>query len=339
MAVRMSDIADSLRVSRSTVSRVLSGQAQKFRIAPETAERIVKEASRRGYRPSQLARGLRTASTRTLGLVVSDISNPFFANLAWAAEQAAEQQGFAVVVGSSGEDPARELAYIENLRSRGVDGLLVAPAGASGTAVAHLAKLKEERFPLVLIDRIIDGLSCDGVAVENRKAARALTEALLNRGARRIAFLGGREEASTHRERLEGFLAALKGKRIKHDPALVLHGDFSVASGQRHAAQLLELEVPPDALVCANNKILIGCLERLASAPAEPWAAMPMASFDEVPFLTLLRRPMVIAKQPERQLGARAVALLLERLKASPEVRAKSAHNERLEVELKEFGI
>ncbi|MCZ7646496.1 MAG: LacI family transcriptional regulator [Planctomycetota bacterium] len=337
--VRMSDIADALGVSRTTVSRVLSGKAAPFRIATETAERILKEAERRGYQPSQLARGLRTAFSRTIGLLVSDISNPFFANIAWAAEQSAEQKGFAVIVGSSGEDLKRERAYVANLMSRGVDGLIVAPAGPD---YEHLAELQRDGFPFVLLDRVFEDLECDWVVVENQGAARALCEALLDRGCERLAFLGGRMETSTARLRLEGYRAALRGRRLPFDPEMVHLGDFSVDSGRKGAEQLLKLPVPPDGIFCANNKILFGCLDRFASAPAEPWRMLPIASFDETPFMKVLGRPLIVAAQPEHAIGARAVELLTHRILSGPpgSPRMNKPFNHLLlNTEQKRFGI
>ena len=339
MAINMKDIAKAVGVSRTTVSRVLSGKASEFRISSETAERIRKEAQRSGYRPSELARSVRTGLTRTIGLIVSDISNPFFANLAWAVEQAAEQTGFVVFAGSSGEDLARERAYVEKLRSRGADGLLITPAGPD---YEHLIRLREEGYPFVLLDRIFEDFDCDWVSVDNLRGARALCEALINRGARRMAFLGGRLETSTGRGRLEGYRAALRGRNLSLDPSLVFRGDFSVESGRASTSALLQIEKPPDAIFCANNKILFGCLDQLAAAPQELWKRIPIASFDETPFMKVLSRPLVVAAQPERKIGERAVELLLQRIHSgppgSPRMRGPYAH-ELLEVEQKLFGV
>jgi len=339
MPLRMSDIAKSLGVSRTTVSRVLSGQAEKFRIAPETAARIVKEAGRSGYRPSQLARGLRTSSSRTLGLIVSDISNPFFANIAFAAEQVAEQNGFVTVLGSSGENIQREQDYIENLRSRGADGLIVA---ACGPDFEHFQRLREEGFPFVLIDRVFNEVDCDWVAAENINSARALVDALIAQGARRIAHLGGRLQTSTGLGRLEGYRAALRTRRIPFEPDLFVRGDFSVDSGRRGVEQLLKLKNPPDAVFCANNKVLTGCLERLAEEPGAKWARMPMACFDEVPLMSLLGRPLWVAAQPVRRIGSRAAELLIQRVRSgapgTPRMKKPYTH-ELFDVEQKRYGL
>lgn len=343
MPLNMKDIADAAGVSRTTVSRVLSGKAEQFRIAKKTAERIIAEAKARGYRPSELARGLRTSRSNTLGLVVSDISNPFFANIAWAAEQAAEKAGFATLVGSSGEDPAREKAYIENLRSRGADGLVIAAAGGD---YEHLFKLRAEGYPFVLLDRVFEDLDCDWVAVDNVRAARTVIEMLIDvlgeTSSRRIAFLGGRMETSTGRGRLEGYRAALRARKIPFDNALVIRGDYSAEAGRAGAEALLKLKEPPDGIFCANNKILFGCLERLAAEKPDPWGLMPVASFDVTPFMKVLGRKLIVAAQPERAIGARAVELLIKRVLSAPPGTprmSKPYAHELLEVDLKKFGF
>lgn len=339
MPLNMKDIADAAGVSRTTVSRVLSGKAEQFRIAKKTAERIIAEAKARGYRPSELARGLRTSRSNTLGLVVSDISNPFFANIAWAAEQAAEKAGFATLVGSSGEDPAREKAYIENLRSRGADGLVIAAAGGD---YEHLFKLRAEGYPFVLLDRVFEDLDCDWVAVDNVRAARTVIEMLIDCGPKRIAFLGGRMETSTGRGRLEGYRAALRARKIPFDNTLVVRGDYSAEAGRTGAEAVLKLKVPPDGIFCANNKVLFGCLERLATETAEPWASLPVASFDVTPFMKIIGRRLVVAAQPERMIGSRAVELLIKRVLSAPPGTprmGKPYAHELLEVDLKKFGF
>jgi len=339
MPANMNDIAASLGVSRTTVSRVLSGKAETFRIAKKTADKILAEAKRRGYRPSELARGLRTARSNAVGLVVSDISNPFFANIAWAVEQACEQAGFATLMGSSGEDPGRERNYIENLRSRGADGIIVAPAGSD---YGHLLQMKAEGYPFVLLDRVFEDLDCDWVAVDNVRAAKAVCETLLARGTKRIGYIGGRMETSTGRGRLEGYRAALRAARIPFDNALAVRGDFSIESGRAGVEQLLKLKEPPDAIFCANNKILFGCIERLNEAPAEPWMRTPLAAFDATPFMKVIGRTLVVAAQPERQIGQRAAELLIKRIRSappgSPRMNKPYAH-ELLEVEVRKFGF
>ena len=312
MAVRMSDIARRVGVSRSTVSRVLAGKAAEFRIAPQTAARILEVAESLGYRPSQIARSLRTASTGNIALLLSDISNAFFMNIAWSVEQAAHELGFVTMIGSSGEDIAREMEYIGGLRSRGADGLLLTPCGNS---FEHLRRLQEEDYPFVLLDRIFDEFPCDSVSVDNVGAAKRLTETLISWGARRIAYMGGRMETSTGRGRLEGYRAGLRAHGIPFDTSLVFRGDFSAQSGRITAKQMLRLPEPPEGVFCANNKVLAGCVEMLTEAPEDPWARLPMAAFDEVPMLKLLRRPLVIAAQPEREIGQRGFEILLKRLR------------------------
>jgi LacI family repressor for deo operon, udp, cdd, tsx, nupC, and nupG len=168
------------------------------------------------------------------------------------------------------------------------------------------------------LDRSVEDLECDWVAVQNTAASRKLVETLMNNGARRIVWAGGRIEAATGRERLEGYRAALRGRRIAFDSRLIFRGDFSMEAGRDAADKALQLPDPPDAFFCANNRVFTGMLERFATAPKVPWAHLPVAVFDSVPFMAHLNRPLVVAIQPERGMGARGFELLLERIRSGP---------------------
>lgn len=283
--------------------------------------------------------GSRTTLSRTLGLILTDLSNPFFGNVAAAAEEAARKANFGVLVCDSGEDFRRERAQIEKLRELGVDGLALAAAGPD---FEHLLELKDEGYPFVLLDRRVEELDCDWVAVENVAASRRLCEELVRHGAARIAFASGPISAATARERLEGYRAALRGRHIPFETALVHRGDFGEQCGREAAERFLQLPKAPDAIYCANNRIFAGCLDRLSPAPKVPWAHLPIACFDEPPFLAHLGRPVVFAAQPERALGRRTAELLIERVLSGPpgsfRMRKPFIH-EMLDVEQKSSGF
>jgi LacI family transcriptional regulator len=187
---------------------------------------------------------------------------------------------------------------------------------------------------------VIDELGCDWVAVENLMASCQVCETLLNHGAQRIGFIGGQPQVSTRRQRLEGYRAALRRQRIAFAKELVCLGDSSEKTGRQGVEQFLKLDDPPDAIFCSNNKIFAGCLERLAEAPRVPWAHMPVACFDEVPYAAHLGRPAVVIAQPEAEIGRRAAALLLERIRKAPGTRTSRPYQQTmLEVEQKIYGF
>ncbi len=311
--VTMSEIASAAQVSRSTVSRVLSDQAAKYRISESTAERVKKVAADLGYRPNSIARSLRTRSTKTLGLLVSDISNPFFGNIAWAIERAAEVEGFTLIVCNSAEEQPREKSYIEELRSRQIDGLIISPVQEEHE---HFRALQEEGFPFVLLDRYFEDLACDCVVCDNVEGARHLTNAVKELGHERIGFIGGRPAATTNQDRFLGYWQAVSGEDgDQGDRALVRERDFTREAGRWGMTELLGLDSPPTAVVAANNYLMTGALEVLMEHEKSGADPVLVAGFDVVPFLQFLGRPILCVSQPEVRLGEEAARIVIDRIR------------------------
>ena len=295
---------------------MLAGRARAGRIAAATAGRVRAAARRLGYRPNLLARSLRTRRTRTLGLVVTDLANPFFATIAGAVEAAASAAGYTLIIAASGEDPGRELKYLRELQTRPTDGLMVAPT-AGGEVRAELKKLAASGFPLVTIDRRVRGLECDRVVCDGRRAAGELVRWLAGLGCRRLALAGGPAGVWTAEERLAGFREGLRRSGLAFARGLFRAGAFAAGHGRAATAGFLRSERPPDGIVAANNRILAGVLEVLAEAgPAARHIAV--AGFDGVPYAAFLSRPAAVAEQPEEEIGRAAARLLIERVEGRP---------------------
>jgi LacI family transcriptional regulator len=272
-----------------------------------------------------------------IGVILPDFSNPFFGNVAASAVEELRKAGYLATIVSSEENAVRERALVRELILLGADGLLIAPAGPD---YEHLQALQGDDFPFVLLDRVIDELGCDWVAVENLMAACQLCETLLSHGAQRIGFIGGQPRVSTRRQRLEGYRAALRRQRIPFAKELVFLGDSCEATGRQGVEKLLSLSDPPDAIFCSNNKIFAGCLDRLAEAPRVPWAHLPVACFDEVPYVAHLGRPVMVIAQPEAEIGRKAAVLLLERIRKPPGTRTSRPYQQTLlDVEQKTYGF
>jgi len=310
--VTMADIARTCGVSRSTVSRVLSGQSERYRISDATAGKVRNAARELGYLPNTVARSLRTRSTRTLGLLVSDISNPFFGNIAWAVERAAEAEGFTVIVCNSAEEQPREKSYIEELRSRQVDGLIISPVQEEHE---HLSGLLDGGFPFVLLDRYFADLDCDCVVCDNVDGARRLTEAVIGLGHRRIGFIGGRPAATTSQDRFLGYWQAVTAGDAVAERSLMRERDFTREAGEWGMSELLALPEPPTAIVAANNNLMTGALEVLMEHERSSDERVLVAGFDEVPFLRFLGRPVLCASQPEAKLGEEAARMIIGRIR------------------------
>jgi LacI family transcriptional regulator len=268
---------------------------------------------------------------------VPDFANPFFGDVVAAATEELRKAGYLAIVASSEENAGRERALVRELTALGVVGLLIAPAMPD---YEHLQALQSDDFPFVLMDRVFDELSCDWVAVENVMAACQLCETLFSHGARRIGYIGAHVHISTHRQRLEGYRAALRRQRVPFSKELVFLGESCEETGRKGAEKFLGLGSHPDAIFCSSNKHFAGCLDRLAEAPRVPWDHLPVACFDEVPFLAHLGRPVLVVAQPEVDIGIRGAQMLMERIRREPGNRAAMPYTGTLlEVEQKSFGF
>ncbi len=312
MRPTMQEIARAAGVNPSTVSRVLSGQARETRIAEGTARKVLAAARRLGYRPNLAARALRTRRTHTLGLLVTELANPFFATIAGSFEDAARAAGYSTVIATSGEDQDREADYLSVLRSRPVDGLVVTPA-AGPRAGKALSDAMKDGIPVVLIDRRVPGVRCDRVIVDNRAGAARLVARLAALGARRPAMAGGPPNLFTAAQRLAGFRDGLRAAGLPFSKSLTSSGPFAVETGIAAARKFMSAPRPPDAIVAANNRVLLGVLRALQEA-GDPARHVAVAGFDGVPFAGLLGRPIVVAEQPRREIGRRAAELLVGRV-------------------------
>jgi LacI family transcriptional regulator len=305
------DIARLAGVDASTVSRVLSGKGQTARIADQTIARIRAIADEHGYRPNLVARSLRTSKAHTLGLLVTDLSNPFFATVAAACEAEASAAGYATIVATSGENSDRESEYLSVLRSRPVDGLIMTPADTQPHETMTL--LIDEGFPLVFMDRRVPGISCDSVVVDNRAGARRIISTLAALGVRTVAVAGGPIDTWTGSERMKGFLEGIAREHLSLIDDYIATGPYGVDTGRRAMEGFMKTGTVPEAVVAANNHILLGVLEVLMKI-GKPTAHVAVAAFDGVPFAGILGRPVVIAEQPRHEIGRQAARMLIDRI-------------------------
>jgi LacI family transcriptional regulator len=250
VAVTIQDVAARAGVSAMTVSRVINHQP---RVAAATRARVLQAIDELGYVPNALARGLLQGRTRTIALIVSDISNPFFTQIARGVEDVAHRSGYAVILGNSDESTDKERVYINAMLSNRVDGLLIAPAGRESAKTLDLLSRRGTKF--VLIDRELEGIGVDTVVGDSIGGARTLTEHLIQLGHRRIGLVAGPQGVSTARDRLQGYEAALRSHGIEPDRCLVVESDYKRQGGKQAAMQLLALPLDqrPTAVVASNN--------------------------------------------------------------------------------------
>ncbi|WP_367320060.1 LacI family DNA-binding transcriptional regulator [Streptomyces sp. HUAS ZL42] len=303
----LSDVAQQVGVSAKTVSRVLNDDGP---VAAETRERVMEAVQRLGFRPNLMARHMRLGKSDTaIGLIVPDMSNPFFATVVSGIESVTHDRGLTLLVGSSAQDAERERSLVGTFLARRVSALLVAP-----TAKADHGYLKAERsagLPVVFLDRPGTGLAADSVLSSNRRGGHEGTAHLIGHGHRRIGFVGDTPGALyTRRMRLRGYRDALAEAGLPYDKTLVV-GGHDVESAAAATQRLLNLADPPTALFAANNFSSMGVVIGLSRAGRKDVA---FVGFDDVPLAEVLEPALTVVAQDPAAMGAAAATIALSRL-------------------------
>ena len=300
MAVTIREVADAAGVSTATVSRALAGVQT---VDPELVERVRQSADRLGYRANRVARALRRQSTQTIGLVVPDITDPFYPAVVRAIERELRRAGLSLLLCDSGNEPEVEAELMRNLFDHQVDGLLI--SACDRTASRPAVELAASRTPLLQIDqRAVAELPY--VGVEQEDAMRQVVEHLLGQGCRSFGYLGAAPQTSSGQERLDGFLAHAKPA----DPAAadrVQLGDVSVAWGYEAAARLLDTGPRPDAIVCSSDLTAIGALHALRERGISVPGDVAVTGFDDTVLAMAGDPPLTSVRQPLEELGTQAV--------------------------------
>ncbi|HZP11575.1 MAG TPA: LacI family DNA-binding transcriptional regulator [Nevskiaceae bacterium] len=280
----LEEIAKAARLSKTTVSLILNDKGDQYRINPKTQERVVALARSRGYAPNQNARSLRMDKTQTLGLVVPDLTNYFFAELSKAFEAAARRGGFEIFITCSDDSAEIERNAIRNLYSRKVDGLVVASV-ASESALADY----EAHVPTVFIDRQPSGRQHSWITSDNHAGARLLIDHLIGAGKRDIWYIGGLKGLSTSKDRLAGYKAALAKHRIPFDAQRVSHGAFTWESGYQQAKALFARKpASPTCIFTASFTLFEGVMRYIQETRRWIPADLQLATFDDHPLLDFL---------------------------------------------------
>ncbi len=310
------DIARSLKVSKSLVSFVLNGLGDEKGIKAETQHKVLIRARELNYIPNHIARGLRLGKSNTIGLIVADISNKFYAKIARRVEEVASERNYNVVFCSSDEDPEKERQLIGMLRERQVDGLLVS---TTQKETRYFTQMKKERFPFVLIDRYLPKLKTNFVGVDNFAGAMKATEMLINHGFQNIALLKiSPSYLSSVREREAGYREALKKNGIRYNGGLVKEVRYGSITEDTELSlkQLMDSDPPTDALFTINNSIAVACLESLSNMNLKIPDDIALLSFDDIELFRLIEPPVTAIAQPVEDIGERAVNILLDQIES-----------------------
>ncbi|MET7699057.1 LacI family DNA-binding transcriptional regulator [Streptomyces sp. NPDC005485] len=338
----MADVARSAGVSVATVSHVLNDTRP---VRPHTRQAVLDAIDELGYSHNTLARSLVTSRTRSIGLAVSAISNPYFTEILQGVEAGALEHGYSLLIADPHDDPAHERKVVQLLHERRVDGMIVAPSAEPDALVGYLA---QHGVPTVFLDRLVkapadaaaDGVGdgdrdsdgngdvqsatpvvgsfrFDQVCTENAQPVTRLVTHLAGLGHKRIGLVAGLPGLSTTTERISGYRIGLAHAGLPYDERLLVPGDSTAETAERVAGGLLSLAAPPTALVTANNTMTIGALRALQARGLSVPDDMALCCFDDFAWADLFAPRLTAISQPSKEIGAEAVRLLLDRL-ASP---------------------
>jgi LacI family transcriptional regulator len=314
----MRDVGRKAGVSAMTVSRVINGRDG---VDPETQRRVEDAIAALAYVPNRIARGLISRKTETIGLIVPDFVNPFFAPVVRGAETAARRAGYRVLLCNSEGDLRLEREYIEDLVSHRVEGLLLAPAGDRSRA--SVLPLLRGGFPLVLIDRSLPGVDCDLIVSDSAAGARRLVEHLIAIGHRHIAHVTDVDDTSTGRERLRGYREALQDAGIKPREELIFRTTVDQMGGYRATQQILAMERLPSAIFTVNNMTVVGAMQALRERGLSVPKDMGLVCFDDVEHLAVLSPFLTVIDQPAETFGSLGAQLLFERITGKAGLRSR----------------
>jgi LacI family transcriptional regulator len=303
-------VAKRAGVSIATVSNVITGS---IAVSPNLTERVRKAIRELDYHPNHIARSLKVKQTNMLGMVIPDITNPFFPEVTRGAEDAALEKGYLLVTANTDEKMEREKMVVSVLRSRRVDGLLIAVAPASGT-LTHIESALEAGVPTVCLDRVPPGLALDSVTVDNAKGAQDCVRHLIRLGHREIAIITGCLSLDIGRDRLNGYQAALREAGISISRDLILEGDFREQAGYRLGKELVLRQKRPTAVFVSNGVMTLGVLQALDETGVRCPQDIALATFDDLPFGRAFHPHLTAIAQPTYELGFRGARLLIDRI-------------------------
>lgn len=300
------DVAVAAGVSRSTASRALTGRGY---VAADARERILAAAEELRYVPDATARYLKQQVSLSIGVLVTDLRNSFYARLAAGIGQTARARGFSLVLAEDGGSARTQVELAETFVASRVAGVIVTPASADITTY-----LCRHRVPVVEVDRQFAAGSCDAVVVADRAASQEVSEYLLGLGHRRVALLVDTATLTTGGERYAGYRAALAAAGVPFDPSIVVGSDLEVGAARATAAALLSGPDRPTAVFAANNVLAEGVWRAAGDLGLSIPADLSVVSFDDAPWMSLVVPGLTAVDQDEEALGAAAVNRLLERI-------------------------
>jgi LacI family transcriptional regulator len=302
------DVARLANVSIATVSRVINNQGG---VRKATEERIVSAIEELGYIRSAVARSMKRKETNTIGIIVPDITNPFFPHVVAGIEQKAREKGYYTILSSTNESQKVEEEIVKIFLERGVDGVIITTANETGD---HIKRLQDQGIPIVAVDRAIKNFEVDTVLVDNINGSYQAVRQLILQGHEKIAIICGPQNTTPGHERYLGYKKALEEYNIPLDPNLVFQGDFRETSGYKGALHLFYSENRPTAIFSSNNQMTIGCVKALNELDWKLGEEVSFIGFDDVEIATFIKPKLSVVSRPMTTIGEIAFQLVYDRI-------------------------
>jgi LacI family transcriptional regulator, fructose operon transcriptional repressor len=302
------EVAEKAGVSVATVSRVFSDRPH---VRAEVRQHVFAVATQLGYRPSRIASSLRRQSSRVIGLLIPDIRNPVFVEIARAIEDVANSQNMSIFLCNTDENPAKEQMYLETLQDELVAGIILAPTQETIEPFEFILK---SGTPVISVDRRIHGAAIDCVLSDNVQSAQLLTNQLIGNGYTHIGAVLGLENSTTGRERLQGFKAAMKESNLEIDPDFVKFIYPGEEDSEEIVSQWLSSENCPNALLTGNSRITLGAINAIMQAQLSIPNDFALAGFDDAAWMPIVGSGITVISQPTYEIGRTAAELLYQRI-------------------------
>lgn len=311
MKATIKDIARLAEVSTATVSKVVNGKDEK--ISSATRERVMRIINEVGYVPNRIASSMVTKKTKTIGLIIPDIANPFFPELARGVEDLASKEGYTLILCNSDDSLEKEDAYIDMLQEKMVDGIIFT-ASSSRTEVS--SALKKVRIPVITVDRDIDGLKSQRkIVVDNETGAFEAVSYMIDRGYKRIFHISGPMTSKPAQERYRGYLHALKAKGIEPVGGHLISGTYTGEWGYNGVQELIKRGIEFDGIFCGNDLIALGALKALHANKIDVPNSVGLVGYDDIYMAQMVNPELTTVKQPNYEMGYQAAELLLNMIK------------------------
>jgi len=301
------DVAKYTGLSIATISKYINGG----NVLEENRKKIEEAIKVLDFRVNELARGLKTNRTMTVGVLIPSLENIFFTSIISKVENILLQHGYSTIVCDYRENPALEKEKLKFLTNKMVDGIIMVPHGED---ISHIQKVREKDIPVLLIDRMINEIDCDVVLSDNLNAAYDAVEQLIIRGHRRIGIIGGPKGIYTTQERIKGYIRVHEDYAMDIDESLIKYGAYDIESGYRILEEFIEMDNPPTSVFVTNYEMTLGAIMAINKNNIKVPDQISLIGFDNIQLAKVVKPSLSIVVQPMDQIGETAARVILNRL-------------------------